>query len=114
MSPYAYIIRLSTNADNMPTAINSIRDVAAAVRGRRQKLGLSQASVAQRARVSRQWLSEFESGKPTAELQLVMRLFDALGLRLFLEVPNETQRNRRASPPETVDLDMLLDEYDQS
>jgi HTH-type transcriptional regulator / antitoxin HipB len=114
MSPYADITRLSTNADNMPTEINSIRDVAAAVRGRRQKLGLSQESVAQRARVSRQWLSEFESGKPTAELQLVMRLLDALGLRLFLDVPNETQRSRRASPPETVDLDMLLDEYHQS
>lgn len=97
----------------MPTAITSIRDVAAAVRGRRQTLGLSQESVAQRARVSRQWLSEFESGKPAAELQLVMRLLDALGLRLSLDEPHEKQRSGRASPPATVDLDALLDEYRQ-
>lgn len=98
----------------MSTEINSIREVAAAVRGRRQKLGLSQESVARRARVSRQWLSEFESGKPTAELQLVMRLVDALGLRLSLDVPSKTKRSKHASLPETVDLDMLLDEYHQS
>jgi y4mF family transcriptional regulator len=114
VSPYAYIVRLSTNDDNMPIAINSIRDVAAAVRGRRQKLGLSQESVAHRARVSRQWLIEFEAGKPTAELQLVMRLLDALGLRLVLDVPNETPQNRPSTPPATVDLDTLLDKYQNS
>ncbi|MGO9901686.1 MAG: helix-turn-helix domain-containing protein, partial [Solirubrobacteraceae bacterium] len=70
LSPYAYISDLSPYADNtqMPTPIISIRDLTAAVRGRRQKLGLSQADVARLAGVSRQWVSEFESGKPTAEL----------------------------------------------
>jgi transcriptional regulator with XRE-family HTH domain len=105
---------MSTYDDTMPTAINSIRDFADVVRGRRLKLGLSQERVAKRARVSRQWLSEFESGKSTAELQLVMRLIDALGMRLSLDVLGERQSETSASPPATVDLDVLLDEYRNS
>jgi HTH-type transcriptional regulator/antitoxin HipB len=111
VSTYVDSIRYFTNADNMSTAIKSIRDFAAAVRGRRLKLGLSQERVAQQAHVSRQWLSEFESGKSTAELQLVIRLLDALGMNLRLDVLDEHQPGASASPPATVDLDMLLDEY---
>jgi len=94
----------------MPRPITSIRDVAAAVRGRRQTLGLSQADVARRARVSRQWISELESGKPTAELALVIRLLDALGLDLSVE-PRDAQGASRSPVVATVDLDALLDEH---
>ena len=58
--------------DTMSSTINSIRDLAAAARGRRLELGLSQSDLATRARVSRQWISEFESGKPSAEFGLVL------------------------------------------
>ena len=95
----------------MSTTITSIRDVAAAVRGRRLNLGLSQADVARLAGVSRQWVNEFESGKPTAELRLVIRLLDALRLSLRLD---ERDGISRASPPsgsDPVDLDVLLDDY---
>ena len=95
----------------MPTEITSIRDVAAAVRGRRQHLGLSQAELATRARVSRQWINEFEAGKPTAELQLVIRLLDALGLRLRLDDRNAASDEPRPQVPRGVDLDALLDDY---
>lgn len=86
-------------------AIRSIREIAAAVRGRRQDLGLSQAELASRAGVSRKWISEFESGKSTAELGLVLRVLDALGWSLELdeEVDNQGQQRRGA-----VDLDLLL------
>jgi HTH-type transcriptional regulator/antitoxin HipB len=93
----------------MPTPINSIRDLAAAVRGRRLDLGLSQAELAARARVSRQWISEFEGGKPTSELGLVIRLLDALGLRLNLVDPDEGPDQRPQHG--TVDLDALLEDY---
>lgn len=63
----------------------SLRDIAAAVKGRRRDLGFSQARLAKEAGVSRKWISEFESGKPTAELQLVLRVLDALGMRVRLE-----------------------------
>ncbi len=88
--------------------ITSTRDLAAAVRGRRQSLGLSQADLATRAGVSRPWLSDVEAGKPTAEIGLVLRLVDALGFRLDLTPEN----NQNSDDPTTsVDLDALLDEY---
>ena len=88
--------------------INSVGDLAAAVRGRRTSLGLSQADLATRAGVSRPWLSEVEAGKPTAEFGLVMRRLDTLGLSLEL---NES--GGRGENPTTgyVDLDALLEEY---
>ena len=86
--------------------INSPRDLAAAVRGRRLSLGLSQAELARRADVSRPWLSQVEAGKPRTELSLIIRLLDALGLGLQLEV--------RDSGAPSVDLDAILEDYEIS
>ncbi len=62
--------------------------------------------------MSRQWVNEFEAGKPTAELGLVIQLLDALGLSLTLTEPGAeppvTEGPAQARP---VDLDALLDEY---
>jgi HTH-type transcriptional regulator / antitoxin HipB len=95
----------------MPTQINSIRDLAAVARGRRLDLGLSQSELAARARVSRQWISEFESGKATAELGLVIRLLDALGLRLDVDERGDGRGGDQPPRRGTVDLDALLDDY---
>ena len=85
--------------------ISSIRDVAAAVRGRRKDLGMNQAELAERAGVSRKWIYEFEAGKPTAELGLFLRVLDELELVLDL-VPRPAQSGNRP-----MDLDALLDEH---
>jgi HTH-type transcriptional regulator/antitoxin HipB len=87
--------------------VSSLRDLAAVARGRRRELGLSQARLAARARVSRQWVSAFESGKATAEIGLVIRLLDALDLRLTI---TESGTPGPARGPAPVDLDALLDE----
>ena len=108
--PNADIIRLSAYADTMATQINSIRDLVAAARGRRKSLGWTQSELADRAHVSRQWISEFEKGKPTAELGLTIRLLDALGLRLTLDTGEERHPAREQSAV-TVDLDAVLDDY---
>jgi len=108
--PNADIIRLSAYADTMATQINSIRDLVAAARGRRQSLGWTQSELADRAHVSRQWISEFEAGKPTAELGLTIRLLDALDLRLTLDSGEERHPAREQSAV-TVDLDAVLDDY---
>jgi HTH-type transcriptional regulator/antitoxin HipB len=84
--------------------ISSTRDLAAAVRGRRASLGLSQAHLAKLAGVSRPWLSHVEAGKPTAEFGRIIRLLDALGLNLSLEVTGDDAS--------IVDLDALLTEYE--
>jgi len=86
--------------------VNSINDIAAAIRGRRLKLGLSQEQLASRAGVSRQWVNELERGKPTAELGLVLGLLDALELNLELGARESAQR-----PAAVVDLDDVLSEY---
>lgn len=98
----------------MNTIINSIRDAAAAVRGRRKDLGLSQADLARLSGASRKWVGEFEAGKATAELGLVLRVLDALGLNLEIrttrrELPSEADLPAAAGGK--VDLDALLDEY---
>jgi HTH-type transcriptional regulator/antitoxin HipB len=84
--------------------INSIQDLASAVRGRRQELALSQGELATRARVSRDWINQIEAGKPKAEIGLIIRLLDALDLRLDL-VP------RGSGGDVSTDLDSLLEEY---
>jgi y4mF family transcriptional regulator len=86
--------------------VHSIRDLAAAVRGRRRDLGLSQAELASRAGVSRKWIYQFEAGKPTAELRLVLKVLDALGLVLDV-----TYDERAAAGRPTRDLDALIEEH---
>ncbi len=88
--------------------IKSIRNLAAAVRGRRRDLGLTQAELATRAGVSRKWVYEFEAGKPSAELRLILRVLDALGVTLELGY----QDDARATAGGTLaDLDSLIEEH---
>ncbi|MGH7687311.1 MAG: helix-turn-helix domain-containing protein [Candidatus Dormibacteria bacterium] len=82
-------------------------DLAAAVRGRRLALSLSQRELAARAGVSRDWINSFEAGKSTVELGHVIRLIDALGLSLSIDDIDAVASD--AGP--SVDLDALLDDY---
>lgn len=88
--------------------INSMRDLAATARGRRQDLGLSQVELAAKAGVSREWINAFEGGKPTVEFGLVIRVLDALSFGLDIV---ERGSGADSSPSRSVDLDALLDEY---
>ena len=87
--------------------INSVHDLAAAARGRRIALGLSQAALAGRMGVSRDWVNSFEAGKPRVELILVLRVLEALDLRLEAVTPDSSDAGHGA----TASLDALLDEY---
>ncbi len=86
--------------------IRSIRDVAATVRGARQDAGLTQSDLAGLAGVSRKWVYEFEAGKPAAELGIVLRVVEALGLELELRPVSRRPPTDRG--PDLVDLDALL------
>lgn len=90
--------------------INSILDFTALVRGRRHALGLSQEELADRANVSRQWISAFERGRPGSELRLILRLLEALELQLSVDPLESTQGGSQA-PPGGVDLDALLEAH---
>lgn len=54
------------------------------VRNARLEQHLSQAGTAERAQVSRSWLARVEDGHPGAELGPILRLLEALDLRIAL------------------------------
>lgn len=89
MSPYADIV-----------IVRTARDLGAAVRDARLRQGWTQADLADRINVSRQWVSSLERGKTTAELGTALRAVTALGL----------VANLVDSPPRGtgIDLDRLL------
>ncbi len=62
--------------------ISNQRNLALIIRHRRQALALSQADLATRADVSRQWIIAVEGGKATAEIGRVLRLLRVLGLKI--------------------------------
>ena len=68
-------------------------------------------ALAEIAGVGRQWLNAFEMGdKPSAPLDMVMRVADALGVSLLLTRP---VRRAPGNLPEPVDLNVLLDRFRQ-
>lgn len=56
----------------------------------RREQGLTQADLAEQAGVSRSWLIELESGKPTAEVGKIMSVVRALGVCLEVAPPTRT------------------------
>jgi transcriptional regulator with XRE-family HTH domain len=96
------------------TPINSTRDFAALVRGRRHELDLTQVELAERMEVSRQWVALFEAGNRGAGLDRVIRLLDALELRLVVDEAGKGgggEREGDGPPTEDIDLDALLDRH---
>lgn len=87
--------------------IRTTRDLAAAVRGRRKDLAMSQAELARRGGVARKSISELESAKTTPALGLVLRVLEPLGLVIEVATaPSVARRSKR-----TVDLDDVLAEH---
>lgn len=80
--------------------IRTPADLGAAIRARRVALGLDQAGLASRVGVARQWVVKIESGKSTAEVGLVLRTLNALGLQLEASEPFHLQV--RETPDETA------------
>lgn len=73
------------------------------VRRARNAQGLSQARLAEKALVSRQWLSGLENGKRTAELGRALSVVSALGMAVTIAPIAEVD-------PSQIDLGQLLGE----
>ncbi|HZJ26767.1 MAG TPA: helix-turn-helix transcriptional regulator [Acidimicrobiia bacterium] len=93
--------------------IQTMRDLATVLRGRRTDLGWSQERLAASADVSRSWLARFELGKGATEVSRLLAVFDSLGLTLDVS-PSETTEKAipRSSDTDTVDLDEHLRRYE--
>ncbi len=62
--------------------IRTPADLGAVIRDYRRKRGLDQLGLARKIGVSRQWVVEIEKGKARAEVGLILRALDALGIPL--------------------------------
>jgi HTH-type transcriptional regulator/antitoxin HipB len=82
MSSIGDILGMSAIVDML---LRTPKDLGALIRQRRRDLGLDQGTLAERVGVSRQWIIEAEGGKPRAEIGLVLRTLDALGVRLAVD-----------------------------
>lgn len=67
------------------TTVQSMAEAGAALRARRTEQGLSQAAVARRAGVSREWLNEVENGKSRFDFQLYLAACEALDLDVVVQ-----------------------------
>jgi len=87
--------------------IRTPTDLGALIRDRRIKLGMDQKSLAQKVGVSRQWIVAAEQGKPRAEIGLLLRTIEVLGIRLSTdkESPANTKNTGRTPP---VDIDSII------
>jgi HTH-type transcriptional regulator/antitoxin HipB len=86
--------------------MTTVQALAAAVRGRRRALRMTQEAVAKRAGVSRSYVGHLESGKATVELRSVLSVLDALGLILELKSRDEIEGAQGS------ELDRLLSDYE--
>lgn len=82
-------------------------DFALLVRQHRRKLKLSQAQLAAKVGVSRQWIIDIEKGKPRAELALSLRVLQELGIKLQVKAgptPAPSRVDRVAGEEKIRDL----------
>lgn len=87
--------------------IRTPADLGAVIRDRRKRLKLDQSTLAKRIGVSRQWVIDIERGHPRAELALVLRALDALGILLDASSESSTSTSR-VSAPSAVDINAIV------
>jgi HTH-type transcriptional regulator/antitoxin HipB len=87
------------------TALRNPEQLGRAIRLKRQESGLSQNALAARIGVGRKWVIGIESGNPKAELGLVLKALDALGLRASVseKAPTSPTPERRPFGPSRLD-----------
>lgn len=86
-------------------------DIGALVRAARQARQLNQQDLADRLGVSRWWVNEFEQGKTTARLDLVLRALNELQITLTAYPNDELPEATPASPTpdNSIDIDAIAD-----
>lgn len=81
--------------------VSSINDLASLVKSRRKQAGLTQAELAERIGVKALWVSQFEKGKPTAQVGIVLRALRVLDVDLWTGEP-------QSSSEEVINLDDII------
>jgi y4mF family transcriptional regulator len=83
-------------------------DLGAIIRDRRKQLKLDQATLAKRIGVSRPWVIDIEHGHPRAELALVLRTLEALGIHFDIPAGDISSEGGGGRPSGSVDIDAIV------
>ncbi|GAA1768716.1 helix-turn-helix domain-containing protein [Agromyces humatus] len=67
-----------------PMRVRTVLELGGAVHDRRVELGLTQAQLAERANVTREWVVRLEGGKPRVQMDRVFDLLRALDVEVVL------------------------------
>ena len=86
--------------------IISVNELASLIKQERKARAWTQAELAERSGVSRDWIIALEQAKPSVELALVLRTLKALNLPLTINKPSQ-------STPDAINLDAILDQTKQ-
>ncbi len=76
--------------------VRTVRDLGALVRSARRAQGLTQTDLAERLRVSRDWIVRLEQGSPRLEAQKMLDALGVLGLTIEVSSAEPTQRSTPA------------------
>jgi len=88
--------------------IRTAKDIGALIRDKRKNQKLDQAELAKKVGVNRRWVLEVERGKPRAEIGLILKTLDALGLTVSIDV-EAAARRRGDREIEPVDIDAIIE-----
>lgn len=88
--------------------VRTAKDIGTLIRDQRKRQKLGQADLADKVGVSRRWVLEVEHGKPRAEIGLVLKALDALGLTVSVGGDDAGDR-RNSTEIETVDIDAIIE-----
>ena|SRR5579875_581053 len=100
-----------------PVRVKSALDLGVLIRAARETRGWTQAELADRANVGRQWLVTVEKGRHSrAEIGMLLRVIAAVGIELSAQspgtrIPDRTRKPAIAALPASarVNLDDVLD-----
>jgi len=90
------------------TTIRNPEQLGRAIRLKRKERSLSQSALAARLGVGRKWVIGIESGNPKAELGLVLKTLDALGLRASLSEEGQPSLTKDRRQRELSRLDEVF------
>jgi HTH-type transcriptional regulator / antitoxin HipB len=83
-------------------------DISALIKDSRRKGGMTQLDFANRLGVSRKWVSEFELGNSAAEIGLVLRALNELGVKIIVTEAHTFERPLPV-PVGAFDIDTIAD-----
>ena len=89
--------------------VQSALDIGKVIGNARSRLKLTQSELARALGTSQNWVSEIESGKPTAQIGKVLRALSHLGVKLQVAQPSRVAEPATANPyAQMISLDDVI------